>query len=352
MYTVSDEVKAIINSDSPHYHSYLEFADFTLTNDYIHSITAQHASVSGEDLVPGAIISQTITVEAELTDNQIKGKYFYWKIAAVDTTGNEVGEKIWMGKFTVNECAKVNNHYKIEASDSISKSDKTYNPTLSFPAWSEDIIEDICDKIGIGYDCQEGGRFITSDGSYFYTADNESFKVQGFNYLIDKPVEHATMRQMLSYIAGIQGKFGYVESGGDFILSDFQEVSEDIFTDKVDGPEINESEVGIYRVRCTLDEKGENYIIAYPITYGLITDEVTFFNPYMTNLLLKQIAKSWVWRYIPCEVQLRIADPRIEICDLYKFEGKNLPVMQIERKYDGGFTSTIKATVSNQEVSN
>lgn len=352
MYTVSDEVKAIINSDSPHYHSYLEFSDFTLTNDSIHSITAQHASVSGEDLVPGAIISQTITVEAELTNNQIKGNDFYWKIAAVDTTGNEVGEKIWMGAFTVNSCTKTNNHYKIEASDALSKSDKIYNPTISFPAWSEDVIEDICNKIGIGYYRQEGGRFITSDGSYFRTDDNKYFTVQGFNYLIDKPVEGATMRQMLSYIAGMQGKFGYVESGGDFTMSDFQEVSEDIFTDKVDDPEINESEVGIYTVTCTLDEKGENYLTVHPNTEGIMTDTVTFFNPYMTNLLLKQIARSWVWRYIPCEVQLRIADPRIEICDLYKSESKNLPVMQIERKYDGGFTSTIKATVSNQEVSN
>ena len=351
MYECSEAMKKIINGLSPHYRSYLLFDDFTISNDELYSINTTHGSVSDKKIVPGCIISQTITVEAEITDNKISGKDFLWQLSGIDDNKQETEERIPMGEYTVVSCVKTNNHYKIDASDRLYKSDKLYEPKISFPAWSEDITADICEQIGVEYQKQTSDDFLTSKEIDFITSSDGNFQVTGFNYMIDKPVENITMREMLGFIAGLQGKFGIIDRYGKFVYKGYSSVSDDIFTNKIDEPDINEDEVGIYTLYCNIDKDGEKNIVVHPNTGGLMTNEITMYNPYMTQLLLHQISKTWIWRYMPCEIPLRIADPRIDVWDVYSFNGYKIPVMQLERKYDGGFSSTIKSEISDKEES-
>lgn len=320
MYQCTDDTKKILQGFSPHYQSTLIFPSFNLTDDNIYSVNTQHASVSGENLIQGAIISQTLTAEVELTNNKIQGKNFDWELTIVETE-----EEIPMGHFTVDSCTKVNNHYQIQASDKLSKSDKIYVPKIRLPAWSDDITDDICSQLGINYIKPDSQYFDESDNNAVKTAYNQRVKVTGFNYWIESIPDKTTMRQMLSYIAGMQGAFGIINRQGEFEYKHYSKVDEDIFTDKTDELEINESTVNTAEMISNLD------------------------NPYLTEILREQIRRCWVKDYVPHTINMRLGNPCIDVWDIYNIDGKSIPVMQLERKYDGGFTTTIRATVSTKE---
>ena len=320
MYQCTNDTKKILQGFSPHYQSTLIFPSFNLTDDDIYSVNTQHASVSGENLIPGAIISETLTAEVELANNKISNKEFEWRLTVEDTE-----EEITMGHFIVDSCTKVNNHYQIQASDKLSKSDKIYVPKIKLPAWSDDITADICSQLGVIYVKPDSQYFDDEDKNLVKTVYSQRVKVTGFNYWIETIPDKTTMRQMLSYIAGMQGAFGIINRQGDFEYKRYSIIDEDIFTDKTDELEINES---------TVD------------TTELIS---TFDSPYLTEILREQIRQCWVKEYVPHTINMRLGDPRIDVWDVFNIDNKSIPVMQLERKYDGGFTTIIKATVSTKE---
>lgn len=346
MYNVnSQDVADYIMSDSRTFRAVMKFADGSELSDGIAKITTQ-ASTANKDIIAGDTISQSITAEVTGLTADISGKTFVLYFYAVNLFGELEEELIPFGRYKVTSCKQSGVKWKIEAKDGFYKSDDTYVSTLTFPTTTDDIEQEICNKLGIlspRYDysllCDSSGEpLLTSDGKEIYVRDSAPVTIEA-------PLEECTCREMLGYCASLDGgKCAMLDREGHLIHKAWTDIDYTISPDRAAEPELDQNDIKISQISCKVDENKTLSITAIP---GRC---MTFTNPYMTQNLLAKAASNYLMKpYRPLSVNYILGDPRLDLLDVVTVERANgtlhrVPIMNLNFSFDGGLGSTVAAT--------
>ncbi|WP_124099566.1 hypothetical protein [Ruminococcus sp. Marseille-P6503] len=342
---VSQEVADYIMSDSRTFRAVMEFADGTELSDGIAKITTQ-ASTANKDIIAGDTVSQSITAEVTGLTADISGKTFVLYFYAVNLFSELEEKLIPFWRYKVTSCKQNGEKWTVEAHDGFYKSDDTYTSSLSFPAITDDVELEICNKLGIlppRYDysqlCDEDGEpILTADGQEIYVRDSAPIK-------IDAPLEECTYREMLGYCASLDGgKCAMLDREGHLIHKAWTDIDYTVTAGRADEPETDQNDIKISQISCKVDENKTLNITATP---GRC---MTFTNPYMTQNLLSKAAGNYLMKpYRPLSIYHRLGDPRLDILDVVtvvKADGTSyrVPLMSMSYSYDGGLSANISAT--------
>lgn len=346
MYNVnSQDVADYIMSDSRTFRAVMKFADGSELSDGIAKITTQ-ASTANKDIIAGDTISQSITAEVTGLTADISGKTFVLYFYAVNLFGELEEELIPFGRYKVTSCKQSGVKWTIEAKDGFYQSDIAYKPTISFSATTDDIEQEICNKLGMlspRYDysllCDEDGEpLLTSDGKEIYVRDSAPVTIEA-------PLEECTCREMLGYCASLDGgKCAMLDREGHLIHKAWTDIDYTISPDRAAEPELDQNDIKISQISCKVDENKTLSITAVP---GRC---MTFTNPYMTQSLLAKAASNYLMKpYRPLSVNYILGDPRLDLLDVVTVERANgtlhrVPIMNLNFSFDGGLGSTVAAT--------
>lgn len=346
MYNVnSQDVADYIMSNSRTFRAVMKFADGSELSDGIAKITTQ-ASTANKDIIAGDTISQSITAEITGLTADISGKTFVLYFYAVNLFGELEEELIPFGRYKVTSCKQSGVKWTIEAKDGFYKSDDAYVSTLTFPTTTDEIEQEICNKLGIlspRYDysllCDSSGEpLLTSDGKEIYVRDSAPVTIEA-------PLEDCTCREMLSYCASLDGgKCAMLDREGHLIHKAWTDIDYTITAGRADEPETDQNDIKISQISCKVDENKTLSITAIP---GRC---MTFTNPYMTQNLLSKAAGNYLMKpYRPLSIYHRLGDPRLDILDVVtvvKADGTSyrVPLMSMSYSYDGGLGANISAT--------
>lgn len=340
----SQEVSDYIMSDSRTFRAVMAFADGTIIKNEIIRITIQ-AQTTAKDIVAGGMISQSVTAEISGLTTDLSGKTFVLYFYAVNLFGDLAAELIPFGRYKVISCKQSGEKWTVEAKDGLYKSDSVYKPAISFPATTDDVELEICNKLGIlppRYDCSllydnNGRALLTPDGQEIYARDSAPI-------MLDAPLEECTCREMLGYCASLDGgKCAMLDRQGHLIHKGWTDIDYTISPGRADEPKTDDKDITITQIICKAG--GEELKVTANTSRAM-----TFENPYMTQDIMGKIASRYLMKpYRPLSIYHRLGDPRLDILDVVTVEKADgtayrAPIMSISYSYDGGLGANISAT--------
>lgn len=232
-------------------------------------------------------------------------------------------EYVQIGIFTVTKEESNGEYTKYTAYDKMYKAEKGYFSELTYPSTDKAILEDICTKLGI--------QLATS--------------ITNTHTITDKPQGY-TMREMIGYMAMLQGGNAAINSDGNleikwykdsgYVLDGHQYYQQGVtFTTSKD--------FTIRKLTCNNTKSGDKETST--ITSGSGTTGLSFANPFMTQANLNEIYKKiGGFQFRPLTVKF-VGDWRLEVGDIITVNkgGVNykVPIMQIEHECDGGLMDTV-----------
>lgn len=237
--------------------------------------------------------------------------------------GNSGIEYAQIGIFTVTKEESNGEYTKYTAYDKMYKAEKGYFSELTYPSTDKAILEEICTKLGI--------QLATSiTNTHTITA-----KPQGY-----------TMREMIGYMATLQGCNAAINSDGNleikwykdsgYVLDGHQYYQQGVtFTTSKD--------FTIRKLTCNNTKSGDSK--TSEITAGDGTTGLSFANPFMTQANLNEIYnKIGGFQFRPLTVKF-LGDWRLEVGDIITVNkggvDYKVPIMQIEHECDGGLMDTV-----------
>lgn len=349
----SQSVVDAIMSDSRCFRAKLEF----INGSVISAESIFRFDVSGQsssqEIAPGQVISQGVTVEVADLDKNITGQTFDLSIYPIDAyaefeastshadlsqydqreladyTHYEIArlgsikyEPIPIGRYKVTSCKQQGSKWTVEAHDGLYSADKLYTPGISFPCTVFDVECEICNQLGIG---QPVEKCLIS---------------------LPKAVEGATQRDMLGYCASLDGgKFALQDRTGNLVHRWYTNSGYEITADRSDEPEAEQSDITYTQISCSVDDNTTYYC-------GSIGRCMSFANPYITQSKLNSIGDNLIgFTYRPMTINHRLGDPRLDVWDVItvaNFDGTkyNCPIMSLTYAYDGGLCASIAAVGS------
>lgn len=237
--------------------------------------------------------------------------------------GNSGIEYVQIGIFTVTKEESNGEYTKYTAYDKMYKAEKGYFSELTYPSTDKAILEEICTKLGI--------QLATS--------------ITNTHTITDKPQGY-TMREMIGYMAMLQGGNAAINSDGNleikwykdsgYVLDGHQYYQQGVtFTTSKD--------FTIRKLTCNNTKSGDKETST--ITSGSGTTGLSFANPFMTQANLNEIYKKiGGFQFRPLTVKF-VGDWRLEVGDIITVNkgGVNykVPIMQIEHECDGGLMDTV-----------
>lgn len=232
-------------------------------------------------------------------------------------------EYVQIGIFTVTKEESNGEYTKYTAYDKMYKAEKGYFTKLTYPSTDKAILEEICTKLGI--------KLATS--------------ITNTHTIIDKPQGY-TMREMIGYMAMLQGGNAAINSDGNleikwykdsgYVLDGHQYYQQGVtFTTSKD--------FTIRKLTCNNTKSGDSK--TSEITAGDGTTELSFANPFMTQANLNEIYKKiGGFQFRPLTVKF-LGDWRLEVGDIITVNkggvDYKVPIMQITHECDGGLMDTV-----------
>lgn len=236
--------------------------------------------------------------------------------------GNSGIEYVQIGIFTATKEESNGEYTKYTAYDKMYKAEKGYFSELTYPSTDKAILEEICTKLGI--------QLATS--------------ITNTHTIIDKPQGY-TMREMIGYMAMLQGGNAAINSDGNleikwykdsgYVLDGHQYYQQGVtFTTSKD--------FTIRKLTCNNTKSGDKETST--ITSGSGTTGLSFANPFMTQANLNEIYKKiGGFQFRPLTVKF-VGDWRLEVGDIITVNkggvDYKVPIMQITHECDGGLIST------------
>ena len=230
---------------------------------------------------------------------------------------------IKIGTFTITKQESDGEYTKYTGYDAMYKADKGYFSELSYPTTDKAILEEICLKLGINL------------ATPITTTHSIEEKPQGY-----------TMREMIGYMAMLQGSNAVINSDGNlalkwytdsgYVLNGHQYYQQGVtFTTSKD--------FTIQKLTCNNTKSGDKETST--ITSGSGATGLSFANPFMTQTNLDEVFnKIGGFTFRPITVKF-VGDWRIEVGDIIAVnkDGKDykVPVMQIVHECDGGLMDSI-----------
>lgn len=232
-------------------------------------------------------------------------------------------EYVQTGIFTVTKEESNGEYTKYTAYDKMYKAEKGYFSKLTYPSTDKAILEEICIKLGI--------KLATS--------------ITNTHTIIDKPQGY-TMREMIGYMAMLQGGNAAINSDGNleikwykdsgYVLDGHQYYQQGVtFTTSKD--------FTIRKLTCNNTKSGDKETST--ITSGSGTTGLSFANPFMTQANLNEIYKKiGGFQFRPLTVKF-LGDWRLEVGDIITVNKGGIdyevPIMQITHECDGGLMDTV-----------
>ena len=232
-------------------------------------------------------------------------------------------EYVQIGIFTVTKEESNGEYTKYTAYDKMYKAEKGYFSELTYPSTDKAILEEICTKLGI--------QLATS--------------ITNTHTITDKPQGY-TMREMIGYMAALQGGNAAINSDGNleikwykdsgYVLDGHQYYQQGVtFTTSKD--------FTIRKLTCNNTKSGDKETST--ITSGSGTTGLSFANPFMTQANLNEIYKKiGGFQFRPLTVKF-VGDWRLEVGDIITVNkggvDYKVPIMQITHECDGGLMDTV-----------
>lgn len=232
-------------------------------------------------------------------------------------------EYVQIGIFTVTKEESNGEYTKCTAYDKMYKAEKGYFTKLTYPSTDKAILEEICTKLGI--------QLATS--------------ITNTHTITDKPQGY-TMREMIGYMAMLQGGNAAINSDGNleikwykdsgYVLDGHQYYQQGVtFTTSKD--------FTIRKLTCNNTKSGDSK--TSEITAGDGATGLTFTNPFMTQAILDEIYKKiGGFTFRPLTVKF-VGDYRLEVGDIITVNkggvDYKVPIMQITHECDGGLMDTV-----------
>lgn len=240
--------------------------------------------------------------------------------------GVKVGTEInyiKLGIFTVTKEESNGEYTKYTAYDKMYKAEKGYFSELTYPSTDKAILEEICTKLGI--------QLATS--------------ITNTHTITDKPQGY-TMREMIGYMAMLQGCNAVINSDGNLELRWYKD------SDYVlDGHKYYQQGVTfttskdfiIQKLTCNNTKSGDKETST--ITSGSGATGLSFANPFMTQATLDEVYKKvGGFTFRPLTVKF-VGDYRLEVGDIITVNkggvDYKVPIMQITHECDGGLMDTV-----------
>lgn len=237
--------------------------------------------------------------------------------------GNSGIEYVQIGIFTVTKEESNGEYTKYTAYDKMYKAEKGYFSELTYPSTDKAILEEICTKLGI--------QLATS--------------ITNTHTITDKPQGY-TMREMIGYMAMLQGGNAAINSDGNleikwykdsgYVLDGHQYYQQGVtFTTSKD--------FTIRKLTCNNTKSGDKETST--ITSGSGATGLNFANPFMTQAILDEVYKKiGGFQFRPLTVKF-VGDWRLEVGDIITVNKGGIdykvPIMQITHECDGGLMDTI-----------
>jgi hypothetical protein len=232
-------------------------------------------------------------------------------------------EYVQIGIFTVTKEESNGEYTKYTAYDKMYKAEKGYFTKLTYPSTDKAILEEICTKLGI--------QLATS--------------ITNTHTITDKPQGY-TMREMIGYMAALQGGNAAINSDGNleikwykdsgYVLDGHQYYQQGVtFTTSKD--------FTIRKLTCNNTKSGDSK--TSEITAGDGTTGLSFANPFMTQEILNEVYnKIGGFQFRPLTVKF-LGDWRLEVGDIITVNkggvDYKVPIMQITHECDGGLMDTV-----------
>lgn len=232
-------------------------------------------------------------------------------------------EYVQIGIFTVTKEESNGEYTKYTAYDKMYKAEKGYFSELTYPSTDKAILEEICTKLGM--------QLATS--------------ITNTHTITDKPQGY-TMREMIGYMAMLQGCNAVINSDGNleikwykdsgYVLDGHQYYQQGVtFTTSKD--------FTIRKLTCNNTKSGDSK--TSEITAGDGTTGLSFANPFMTQEILNEVYnKIGGFQFRPLTVKF-LGDWRLEVGDIIAVNKDGVdykvPIMQITHECDGGLMDTV-----------
>lgn len=242
-------------------------------------------------------------------------------------------EYVQIGIFTVTKEESNGEYTKYTAYDKMYKAEKGYFSELTYPSTDKAILEEICTKLGI--------QLATS--------------ITNTHTITDKPQGY-TMREMIGYMAMLQGCNAVINTGGNlelrwykdsgYVLDGHQYYQQGVtFTTSKD--------FTIRKLTCNNTKSGDSK--TSKITAGDGTTGLSFANPFMTQAVLDEVYKKiGGFQFRPLTVKF-LGDWRLEVGDIITVNKDGVdykvPIMQITHECDGGLMDTV-ASIGQSDTEN
>lgn len=321
MYRASEQFNTEIMQLSRRFCAKIVIGSSTITTGII-KIKFTGGSNGGEDIAIGSAVSQAVEISVK-SDLNFTGK----EIAVY--IGLHIGQQIEyvpMGVYVAEKPSKSSGVVSFAAHDRmISKGELLYTSGLTFPNNSKNVLNEICTQMGITYATQLTGVAVQ-----------------------EKPSGY-TRREVISYLAGLHGKFACINRTGNLELKWYEDNSYAPGASRINEPDVQESDYILSKISCAVNQEST-------IESGTGTG-MNISNPLMTQAVLDNVVKQLNgFRFRPGKLQVRLGDVRLDPWDIitiqYGSEVLKMPCMTLTHDYDGGISTeviSVGKTTTEQE---
>lgn len=280
----------------------------------------------------GNACSQTISFTITNPTNILTGK----EITLLQGLKLDSGdiEYVQLGKFTVMKPSDNRGVYRYECVDRmVSKMETVYFSDLSYPTTDIAILQELCTQAGISL------------------ANADSLK----SHQIKTAPQGYTKREIISYMAQLQGRNAIINSDGNLELIWYNEVDYTVTDDMIylNGvDEINdETDYELGYLKCKV-MSGDSYTT---IQSGTGITGIIFENPFMTQEILDEVfSVIGGFSFRSAEFDF-LGDFRLELGDVITVTtyGKSykIPIMKLTHESDGGVITTVES-IAETDVEN
>ena len=319
MYSVNKDFDSAINDSygARNFELFVYINNVRFDSEKIFSLKFVESSSSGDSITMGEALSNYIELEIADTDISLDGATIKVNIGLYNSSGT-----LPLGTFYVSEFKRKDKYKTVEltAYDKIALMNVEYVPTVEFPTNCATVWNDIAAQFS-----------LTAKTDYLVTTDDVITNIS------------CTVREMLGYVAGLNGCNARINRDGALTLLPYATDSTNIYEERLSDYTL---ENDAFNITALVSGEGENEIKSGS------GQAITFANPFMTQTILDNlVAERLPYTYRAAEVKFSFYNPEYEVGDRVRITIDGVTddlqpyiyVMKQEITFDGGFSATIKS---------
>ena len=326
MYQSSEAFGNLVLQDSRTFKALITYDDVSITN--AKSIKFTGGAEVEDDFSLGSTVSQYVTIIIPDPEKAIEGHEL---LVQIGMEVNGLVEYIPMGYFTPGKPSRNEEQIEFTAYDRMMKTERAFS-----------MDGDSTDTAAVLKRIQEiTGVMVVTDG------------LSGISMEVPKGY---SCREVLSYAAQLHGCFAVCNRNGQIELHSYVDGGYTVSTGRYwDSFEHNDYLFQVEKLTCYTgqDEEGKDV----SVSSGDGPRVVIFSNPFMTQDTLDKVMDSLKgFSYMPGSLRM-MGDPRLDPWDVLTVEDRKggsykVPLMKLEREYDGGFTDSVEAVGLSEDETN